>query len=118
MKETDYKFWYIRRDSDGYIMEAAIRFYEGEVNTKNEEGVDGNMVAVTRYRRSKKLKPSDLPHLSGRETVKDSAGNDVPLYTNSDFGRIHRDKQLTKYLDKELRKDSSRKPIKEQEVKE
>jgi len=34
MNFKDYKFWFIRRDNDGFIIEAAVRFYEGKYKDK------------------------------------------------------------------------------------
>src|SRR3990167_3588837 len=101
MALTDYKFWFIRRDDDGFITEAAVRFYEG--------GFD----AEGTYVRSKLLEKIDLKHLD-KKFVKDSNGTDTKLYTQADFGSIKTDDELRTFLNSELAKDTKREPIKEQ----
>jgi len=101
MALTDYKFWFIRRDDDGFITEAAVRFYEG--------GYD----AEGTYVRSKLLEKIDLKHLD-KKFVKDSNGTDTKLYTQADFGSIKTDDELRTFLNSELAKDTKREPIKEQ----
>ena len=96
----DFKFWYIRRDDDGFITEAAIRFYEGDY-------VEG------KYIRTKRLLPIEMPHIK-KETVVESNNNAAILYTDSDFGRIKTDDELRKFLKKEIGKDKARTPINEQ----
>ena len=110
---TDYKFWYIRRDDDGFITEAAVRFYEGEITTKNEKQIDDVIKPVTRYRRSKKLQDVELDHLN-KPKIKDSGGSDAVLYTSADFGQIKSDNELRLFLNQELSKDKIRTPIPEQ----
>ena len=112
--KTDYKFWYIRRDDDVHISECAVRFYEGEITTENERDVNGNLVPITRYRRTKKLKKFNLPHFKGRKIIKDLLGNKCQFYTQEDFGIIKTDDELRLFLNKELAKDKSRIPIFEQ----
>jgi len=101
MALTDYKFWFIRRDDDGFITEAAVRFYEGDYDA------DG------KYVRSKLLGKIDLKHLD-KKFVKDSAGVDTKSYTQADFGSIKTDDELCTFLNSELAKDTKREPIKEQ----
>ena len=110
---TDYKFWYIRRDDDGFIEEAAVRFYEGEITTKNERDNDDNLVPVTKYRRSRRLGKNDLKHLD-HKFVKESSGADAKLYTRTDFGTIKTDDELRAFLNSELAKNKGREPIEEQ----
>ena len=99
---TDYKFWYIRRDDDGYITEAAIRFYEGEVV------MDG---AELTYRRTKRLSKADLAHFKDKAFIKEDSGKDARLYTQADFGRIKTDNELRLFLKGELLKDTDRSGI-------
>jgi len=110
---TDYKFWYIRRDDDGFITECAVRFYEGEINTRYEIDRDEKLVPVTRYRRMHRLKKEDLTHLKG-EFTKEMNMNDAKLYFVRDFGKIKTDNELRLFLNKELAKDELRSPIDEQ----
>jgi len=114
MKLTDYKFWYIKRDDDGFIFEAAIRFFEGEITTKSErKSLDELPSLITRYRRTKKLQEADLVHL-GKPFVTESSGAKAVLYTTNDFGVIKTDKELTKFLNKEIKKDTKRTPVEKQ----
>lgn len=105
---TDYKFWYIKRDDNGFITECTVRFYEGEIQKKV-------------YVRTKRLQSKDLSHLSkdikgkmGLEITKEIDGNDVVGYTSKDFGEIKTDDELRLFLNKELAKDKSREPVDEQ----
>jgi hypothetical protein len=97
----DYRFWYIRRDDDVHISEAAIRFYEGDFRLK--PGDD-----VPTYARDRKLEVEDLPFLASRAVQPDADGGATFLYTEEDFGRISDDEELIAYLNKELRKDLTR----------
>lgn len=110
---TDYKFWYIRRDDNGYITEAAIRFYEGDITTEDEYcGVHRKLQSVTRYRRTKQLSKEEVAHLDRKKFVVDNVGKHCPLYTPVDFGRIKSDEELEVYLDEQLKKDTKRNKIK------
>lgn len=115
MKLTDYKFWYIRRDDDVHISECAVRFYEGEVTTEDEI-VNGELVPVTRYRRTKKLNPKkDIKHTKTKKMKKDSKGKNCVVYTTDDFGVISTDDELRTFLNGELSKDKARQNVPEQE---
>jgi hypothetical protein len=105
MKLTDYKFWFIRRDDDGFITEAAIRFYEGETIKSGKENV---------YIRNKRLEAKDLKHLSSLTYKKEIGGKDTVIYTPYNFGKIKTDNKLREFLNKELAKDKGRQPIKQQ----
>ncbi len=113
---TDYKFWYIRRDDKGFITEATVRFYEGDITTENEMNVDGITKAVTRYRRTKRLQKADLPHFTDKAIIKESSGTETIIYISDDFGQIKTDDELRLFLNKELKKDTQRSPILEQEI--
>lgn len=113
--QTDYKFWFIRRDDNGFITEAAIRFYEGDITTENEmDRTTQILKPVTRYRRSKRLAVADLQYLGNKKTKKEYSGEDAIIYTPEDFGIISTDDELRSFLNKELAKDTKRTPIKEQ----
>jgi len=101
MKKSNYKFWFIRRDDDGFIEEAAIRFYEGDYDAEGK------------YVRSRRLDKNDLKHLD-KKFIKESSGVDAKFYTRIDFGQIKTDDELRAFLNKELAKDKTRKPIEEQ----
>ena len=96
----EYKFWYIKRDDDGFITEAAVRFYEGDY-------VDG------KYVRTKRLEPSELIYIN-EEVVSESTGKNAILFNYLDFGRIKTDDELRKFLNKEIKKDTLREPVDEQ----
>lgn len=115
---TDYKFWFIRRDDDGFITEAAVRFYEGEITTEYKQKGIGAPEQVTMYRRTKKLNPRiEIPHLVGRATKMDNSGKHVAIYTPTDFGRIKTDEELRDFLNAELEKDTTRSPVEEKKMK-
>ena len=112
---TDYKFWYIKRNDAGFITEATIRFYEGDITTKLERSLlDDQLYSVTRYRRIGRLELPDLTHLRPTKFVKDAGGRDVKLYTPDDFGTIKTDNELRTFVNNELKKDPQRSPIQEQ----
>lgn len=111
----DYKFWYIRRDDNGFISEAAIRFYEGEITTRAERR-DDSIIPITRYRRSRRLGESDLLDIGGR-FVNESNEMQAKIYTTQDFGMIKTDQELCNFLNKELIKVKGREPIDEQKIK-
>ena len=105
----DYKFWYITRDDDGFIIEAAIRFSEGAVTTEDETDSNGNTAAVTRYRRSKRLTDSDLGFL-GTGFKQEQTGEYCKIYTPADFGDISDNNQLRVFLNGQLALDPARTP--------
>lgn len=110
----DWKFWYVTRDDNGFIVECAVRFYEGEVTTKPEFNFDNKKLEpITRYRRIRRLGKVDLSHLEG-EFKKDSRGEDAKVYHRGDFGIIKTDDELMLFLNQEIKKDISRSPIEEQ----
>lgn len=88
--KTSYKFWYVTTDTDSKIIkEVAVRFYEGDMSTKDEEDVIDNKIAiipVTKYRPIKILTKVELPHEGDRKSKKDLRGNDCFIYTDADFG--------------------------------
>ena len=103
---TDYKFWYHTVGDDGNFTECAVRFYFGEVTTKNEysESVKGD-APVTRYRRSEKIDPNTMNHTKNKRMKKDSGGLDCVVYTTEDFGIITKESDLIKFINKEMAKD-------------
>lgn len=100
---TDYKFWYIKRDDNGLITEAAIRFYEGNYDGEGK------------YIRTKRLETfADLEHLAKAGVIKgitEKTGKKAIFYTQSDFGQIKTDDELRLFLNKEITKDPVRVPI-------
>ena len=115
-----YKFWFIRRDDNGFITDCGIRFYEGDITTENEIMLDREVakdfvsVPVTRYRRFKRLNSVDLKHLKSEKIIKEANEEEAILYTTDDFGNIKTDAELCLFLNSELKKDSQRTPIEEQ----
>lgn len=107
---TDFKFWYIRRSDDGFIEEAAIRFYEGEYQTTVIDDKGNTGIA---YVRTKRLTKNDLPHLDAK-FKKEGSGADAKVYTTEDFGMIKTDEELMSFLNNEIKKDKNREVINEQ----
>lgn len=105
----DYKFWYITRNDDGYITEAAVRFSEGAVTTEDELDAEGNLVSVTRYRRSARLTDSDLSFL-GTGFKQEQTGDYCKVYTPKDFGSIQSTNELRVFLNGQLALDPVRTP--------
>lgn len=105
--KTDYKFWYIKRDDNGFITDVSVRFFEGELQTINNKQV---------YIRTKRLEPyKDLKHLerNGRiKIVTETNGNQCVYYHQDDFGKIKTDTELEKFLEVEIKKDKTREFIK------
>jgi len=111
---TDYKFWYIQRADDVHISECAVRFFEGEVSTKDELQIDGSAKSVTRYRRTLRLDPKSMDHTKNKKLKKDHKNRDVVTYDTSDFGVISTDAELVQFVNSEMRKDKTRNNIPEQ----
>jgi hypothetical protein len=116
---TAYKFWYIKRDDNGFITEAAIRFYEGELTTKNEidDSVVGNQTtkSVTRFRFDSRLSANEFNYL-GVSTIKEQSNKDCALFDQSHFGRIKTDDELRLFLNNQIAKDQTRTPIDQQNI--
>lgn len=112
--KTDYKFWYIKRDNDGFITEVAVRFYEGDITTEQERDLNRNMVDVTKYRRNKRLQKIDVPHLIDISVKLEPNGNEAIIYNQRNFGNIKTDIELKSFFNSELAKDKTRIPIDEQ----
>lgn len=94
--EKDYKIAYIKQDSQGKIMEAKVRFYEGDISAKAED-VRGEKKIITRYRRSVLLEEK--------------------IYSSKDFGEINDEKDLLAFINNELAMNYvTRIPIKEQSI--
>lgn len=115
-KFTDYKFWYITRDDNGFIIEATIRFYEGHYEMKMVEENDGTFVEKPVYIRDKKLDIIELGHLKNNKFRKEKNGTKTIVYTINDFGTIKTDDELRVFLDKQIVKDKGRQVIPEQKI--
>ena len=112
---TDYKFRYIKRDDDGFITEAAVRFYEGEIKAEFEyDPILRKDISIKRYRRMDRLFKKDLEHLKSKDFLKEENGTDSVLYDKNDFGNIKTDEELRLFINMELVKDTKREPILEQ----
>lgn len=109
--KTDYKFWYIKRDDDGFITEVAVRFYQGEYQTIDNKEV---------YVRTKKLETfNDLEHLATEGIVKgvvESNEKKYVLYNQNHFGLIKTDDELIDFCNQKISKDKGREVIKEQKI--
>lgn len=120
MKFTDYKFWYIKRNDEGFIKEVAVRFYEGEYQNKMIEGEEKEI-----YVRTKKLsvQERDLDHLADSkgnigytDDLHVAQGKDAVVYLPKHFGKIKTDEELKNFVNKEIAKDKGREPIREQKI--
>lgn len=111
----DYKFWYIRRDDAGIILDCAIRFYEGEM--KNIEVLDktGKITIENRYVRIRRLDDKDLESFAG--TMREESGQPVRLYNQSHFGQIKTNEELCGFLNKELTKHPTLEAVEAQKIK-
>lgn len=97
----EYKFWYIKRNDDGFITETAVRFYQGKY-IKDE------------YVREKRLLENDLKFLKDKKTIIESNELPTKLFNQEDLGMIKTDDEICNFLNKILEKDTTRQPIKEQ----
>lgn len=106
---TDYKFWYILRDDDGFITECTVRFYEGEY-----QEIKGEQV----YVRTKRLETlNDLSYLQTNGIVKaisETNGKKAIYYNQQDFGQIKIDDELRNFMNKQISKDKGRQIIPKQ----
>lgn len=103
--KLNYKFWYIKRDDDGFITEAAIRYYEGDFADIVVKDDDGNNVIVNKFVREKRLKRNDVKKLA-KKGVYENGDKEAFIYTEEDFGRIKTDDELRSFLDENCKKDS------------
>lgn len=107
---TDYKFWYIKRDDNGFIIEAAIRFYEGHYEKKMVTDKKTKVASEKDvYVRTTRLSKSGLSHLGDVDFGKERTGADVVIYDQKDFGKIKTDDELRLFLNKQIKKDTGRK---------
>jgi len=116
---TDYKFWYIKRDDNGYIRNVAVRLYEGDYQNKQVEDENGNLVTKSVYTRTKRLESfDDLKHLAKKNKIRgvtENSGKFCMYYDTSDFGdNIKTDEELITFLNGEIKKDKLRDAINEQ----
>ena len=104
----DYKFWFIRRDDDGFITEAGVNFYEGEFKKiKDDKGIEKDV-----YVRTQKLKTDSFNKKP--KTIKRKDGTESMQYTIEDFGSIKTDDELRAFLNEQLDKVKGRESIAEQ----
>ena len=114
--KTDYKIWFIRRDNDGFIEVAAVRFYEGDyvdeqIRKNPSDPRDKQTKTASIYRRTRQLGIPDLAHLSPGKALLDHSGKECICYDSGDFGRIKTDDELTDFLNGKLALDPTRIPI-------
>ncbi len=115
--KSEYKFWYIKRDDNGFITEAAIRYYEGAVTTENEVvQLHGVPEPVTKYRRTARLQKADIFDSASKTFVDEANGNDAVVFTTKDFGRIKTEDELRAFLNVDLARDTTRTPIDQERV--
>lgn len=115
MAFIDYKFWFIKRDDDGYITECAIRFYEGEPkDVQLEDVVTKEKKTVNKYIRSRRLGEDDMKAFKG-ETKHEMSGLPVRLYT--DLGKIKTNEELCEFLNKELSNHPTLEAVDAQKIK-
>lgn len=105
----DYKFWFIRRDDDGFITEAGIKFYEGEYEDRLDPETNETKSV---YIRKKKLK--DISFNKKPKKIMRKDGSESMQYTPEDFGRIKTDDELRLFLNQELANVKGREAIPEQ----
>lgn len=112
MKKIDFKFWYIRRDDDVHISEAAIRFYEGDITTKDELDFDTrSYVPIRRYRRVLRLTAQDMSYLGNKPIRKELSGHDAIIFTPADFGVISTEAELDAFINRIIKDDPIRSRI-------
>ena len=121
MKDTQYKFKYIIRDDDVFITEIAVSFFEGTYTASKEmrHPITGAVIGnEPHFDFERKLHPTELGHLKTTK-AKQSLQNDqvYMVYDASDFGAISTQEELIDFLDDEIIKDTSRKPIPDQNKK-
>ena len=114
MNYKDYKFWFIRRDDNGFITEAGIRFFEGEYRDveKTDIGTDEKTI-VNEYRRINRLSKMQLNDIKPK-MIKQANENEAVRYLPEDFGQIKTDDELRLFLNKQLAKIKGYKAIDEQ----
>jgi hypothetical protein len=110
---TDYKWWFVRRDDDGYITEVGVRFCQGEYQSITDE-LSGSV--TNQYVRTERLAANNMPDGRLGSDAFESSGKYARQYTQADFGLIKTDEELRAFCDKELSKDTVRKVISAQSV--
>lgn len=114
---TDYKWWYVKRDDDGFITEATVRFHEGEYQTKIIEGEEKQVYVRTKKLNVEKGELSHLKKTDGKISyAKEIDGTGNIAYTQKEFGKIKTDDELRAFCNKEIAKDKGREVIKEQKI--
>ena len=80
VKYHNFKFAYIKRNDDGRIVEAAIRYFEGE---------------FIKHSKSKKLTFIRNKRLNVRgNSAQDANGHSIHIYDKDNFGEIYTDDEL------------------------
>ena len=112
MKLKEYKFWYIRRDDNGYITEAAINFCKGEYKDVSTL-LDGVERTRNMWVRERKLRDNELKDLNVK-ILNRLDGTQSVLYIPKDFGKIKTDDELRLFLNEQLDKIKGLNPVDEQ----
>ena len=111
--QIDYKFWYIKKDDNGFITECTVRFYEGSTMPVSvTHPITGDTIQMDKHVRTKRLKKVDMPDNKSATFVPEGVTqNEVAVYTSDDFGVTDDEDVVRAFLNTEIAKDNSRTPI-------
>lgn len=110
--KTDYKFWYITRDDNGFIVEAAVIFREGSFQDLQIAAIGNNPATIIqKYVVNKFLRKKDLKHLEMGTTKKMKSGLETILFKKSDFGEIKTEDEFRVFCNNILIQDKEREAI-------
>ena len=90
MALTDYKHPRIIKENNGEVTVLA-RIYEGAITTEKEENEEGQLVDVTRYRRTSKLK--EITKVISSSPTKAGIDNELNIELAKDVTRTPIDEQ-------------------------
>jgi len=109
MKTLVHKFWYIKRDDDGKITEAAVRVLEGDMYDV-EVLQDDNETYKTEshFKADKPLNNSEMGFMGHSRTKESQRGVTHAVYTKADLGDISDTDELILFLNKKVQKDNTR----------
>ena len=104
MAYTDYKWWCVNRNGDGYITWARVRFHVGEYQQKEDPETKEK---VDVYVRTARVDAKSVDVAAVAPTWKqslDGAGNPYVEFTDKDFGKIKTDDELRTFCNTQLDK--------------
>lgn len=108
---ADFKYWYIKRDDDGFITEVAVRFYEGDMFLVSlPNATTGVPETKNVYVRTARIKLPQLTHLDGVSAKENQ--EDVKVYFATNFGAIKTEIQLSAYLESQMALDKTKTLVK------